>query len=134
MSLGNPTAENVYKPQSGSAIAGATAKLVNTTQSELETMAVCVAGQYKIARGQHTTLDANDTVVTGLATVVAVVASFNDAPVEGCKFVSADIGDQAGAPAAGSILIKTHKDTDADAAIIDATTFTIKVNWLAFGT
>lgn len=84
--------------------------------------------------GQHTTIDANDTVVTGLATVVAVVASFNDAPVEAAKFVSADVGDQAGAPAAGSFLLKTHKDTDADAAIVDATTFSIKVNWIALGT
>lgn len=89
---------------------------------------------YRIARGQHTTVDADDTVVTGLNTVVAVVASFNDAPVEAAKFLSATIGDQAGAPAAGSIQIKTHKDTDADAAIVDATTFSIKVNWIAIGT
>lgn len=101
---------------------------------ELETVAGGVAAGYKIARGQHTTLDADDTVVTGLTTVVAAVASFDDAPVEGAKFVSCTIGDQAGAPAAGSIQIKTHKDTDADAAIVDATTFTKKINWIAIGT
>lgn len=93
-----------------------------------------VASGYKLARGVHTTLDADDTVVTGLTTVVAAVASFHDAPVEAAKFVSCTIGDQAGAPAAGSIQIKTHKDTDADAAIIDATTFTIKIDWIAIGT
>lgn len=89
---------------------------------------------YRIARGVHTTVDANDTVVTGLNTVVSVVVAFKDPPVEAGKFVSADIGDQAGSPDAGSFLLKSHKDTDADAAIVDATTFSLEVNWIAIGT
>lgn len=94
-----------------------------------------VAAGYKVARGQHTTLDADDTVVTGLATVVAVVASFESDPVAGAQFVTAVLGNQAGAPAAGSIQIKTWKATaTADTAIIAATTFTKLVNWIAIGT
>jgi hypothetical protein len=93
-----------------------------------------VAQSYKVARGQHITVDEDDTVVTGLATVVSVVAVLDSDPVAGCQFVTASIGDQAGAPAAGSILIKTWKATDtADTAIIPATTFTKNVNWIAIG-
>jgi hypothetical protein len=88
----------------------------------------------KIARGQHTTVDADDTVVTGLATVVAVVASLDDDPVDGVMHVTATLGDQAGSPAAGSIQIKSWKSTDADATLIAGTTFTKKVNWIAIGT
>lgn len=93
-----------------------------------------VAGGYKVARGQHTTVDENDTVVTGLTTVVAVVASLDSDPVDGAMYVTASIGDQAGAPAAGSVLIKTWKNTDADATHVAATTFSMKVNWIAIGT
>lgn len=115
--------------------AGSELRIAGTNvATALATAPAAVAAGYKIARGQHTTVAASDTVVTGLAAVVSVTVSFDDAPVEGAKFVSATIGDQAGTPAAGSILIKTHKDTDADAAIVDATTFTIKVNWIAIGT
>lgn len=92
----------------------------------------------RLARGQTTTVSASDTVVTGLATVVSVVASLDDDPVVGCSFASASRGDQAGAPAAGSILVKTWKPTTAGAAgnpdVIAATTFTKKVNWIAIGT
>ena len=96
-----------------------------------------IAAGYKLARGQATTVAASDTVVTGLTTVVAVVASLESDPVVGCSFASAAIGDQAGAPAAGSILVKTWKPTTAGAAgnpdVIAATTFTKKVNWVAIG-
>lgn len=93
-----------------------------------------VAANYALARGQHTTVAASDTVVTGLATVVAVVAQLDDDPVDGCMHVTSSIGDQAGAPAAGSILIKTWKSADADATLIAATTFAKKINWIAIGT
>lgn len=95
----------------------------------LATSPAAVAAGYKIARGVHTTLDENDTVVTGLTTVVAVVVSLGSDPVAGCSKASATIGDQAGAPAAGSILIKTW---EADETV--ATTFTKLVNWIAIGT
>jgi hypothetical protein len=92
------------------------------------------AGGYKLARGQHTTVAASDDIGTGLATVVSVVASLDDDPVDGAMHVTASIGDQAGTPIAGNILIKTWKSTDADATLIAATTFAKKVNWIAVGT
>lgn len=98
------------------------------------TSIITTAGGGRMARGQHTTVDENDTVVTGLSGALAlVVVSLNDAPVAGCQFVTGDIGDQAGAPAAGSFLLKSWKATaTADTAIIAATTFSKKVNWIAF--
>lgn len=89
----------------------------------------------KTVVGQTTTASASDTVATGLNTVLAVVANLEDAPVLTCFMATANIGDQAGAPAAGSILIKTWKPTaSGDATPIAATTFGKKVNWIAIGT
>lgn len=106
-----------------------------TTITVAGVVTVAFAGDSpKMVKGQSTTVAASDTIATGLATVTHVVASFNDAPIEAAKFVSADIGDQVAAPVAGSFLLKTWKDTDADAAIAAATTFGLKVNWIAFGT
>lgn len=94
-----------------------------------------VAAGYKIARGQGTTVAASDTIATGLTTVVSAVANLEDAPVIGADRVNAAIGDQAGAPVAGSILIKSFKPTAAgDATPIAATTFGKKYNWVAVGT
>jgi hypothetical protein len=93
-----------------------------------------VADGYKVARGVHTTAAASDTVVTGLATVVAIIATLASDPVDGAMYVTASIGDQAGTPAAGSVLIKTWKNTDADATHVAATTFSLGVNWIAIGT
>lgn len=101
----------------------------------LATAVAGVAAGYKVARGQATTATASDTVVTGLATVVSAVANLEDAPVIGCDRAQAVIGDQAGTPAAGSILVKTFKPTaSGDATPIAATTFSKKVNWIAIGT
>jgi predicted RecA/RadA family phage recombinase len=84
--------------------------------------------------GQATTVTASDTIVTGLAKVISVVASLDDAPVIGCDRAQASIGDQAGAPASGSILLKTFKPTaSGDATPIAASTFGKKVNWVAVG-
>lgn len=88
----------------------------------------------KIASGQHKTVAADDTVVTGLTKVLYAVASLEDAPVIGSDRAQAVVGDQAGTPAAGSILIKTFKPTSAtDTTPIAATTFSKKVNWIALG-
>jgi len=90
--------------------------------------------QLAVATGQMTTATASDTVVTGLAKVSAAVAVLEDAPVIGCDRALAAIGDQAGAPASGSILVKTYKPTlTTDATPIAATTFSKKVNWIAWG-
>jgi hypothetical protein len=88
----------------------------------------------KVASGQTTTVAASDTIVTGLKKVLACVANLEDAPVIGCDRAQAVMGDQAGTPAAGSILVKTFKPTaTGDATPIAATTFTKKVNWIAIG-
>lgn len=94
-----------------------------------------VATGYKIARGVHTTVTASDTVATGLATVVAVIVSMGSDPVDDPFMCSATIGDQAGAPAAGSVYIKTWKNTGGtDPTPLAATTFSKAVNWIAVGT
>lgn len=101
--------------------------------------AVSAAGAVTVKRtgsvsGQAATVAAVDTIVTGLSKVRAVIATLNDAPVAGCQFVTADVGDQAGAPAAGSFLLKTWKSTaGGDTTQVAATTFGKKVNWVAFG-
>jgi hypothetical protein len=88
----------------------------------------------KIARGQLTTVTAADTVVTGLASVAAVVVSLESDPTDNPFMASAQIGDQAGAPAAGSIIIKTWQNTTGtDPTPAAASTFGKKVNWLAIG-
>jgi len=113
---------------------------ITASGAEINALVTGLAGGYKIARGQHTTSAASDTKVTGLTTVVAVFATLDDDPVDGCQFVTASIGTQAGAPAAGSVYIKTWKSTqagthpDPDLTWIPATTFSKKVNWFAIGT
>ena len=93
-----------------------------------------LSGQLRTARGQHTTVTASDTVITGLTKVVAVVASLDSDPADDPMLASASIGDQAGAPASGSILIKTWKNTGGtDPTPVAATTFAKKVNWIAVG-
>lgn len=96
-----------------------------------------VAAGYKIARGVHQQAAAQDTVVSGLATVVAVVVSFRDAPTLKQMFVAGSIGDQNGAPVAGSFYIKSYKPTaSGDVTPVAATDFTDNINfdWIAVGT
>lgn len=84
--------------------------------------------------GQHTTVAASDTVNTGLGTVLGCVANLEDAPVIGCDRAQAVKGDQAGTPAAGRVLIKSFQPTaTGNATPIAATTFSKKVNWIAWG-
>lgn len=108
---------------------------VSKTAAQINALVGGVAGSYRLARGVHTTVDEDDTVVTGLTTVVAVVVSLESDPVAGAQFATGVVGNQAGAPAAGSIQIKTWKATAAgDTALIAATTFSKLVNWIAIGT
>ena len=96
-----------------------------------------VASNYKLARGVHQQASASDTIVTGLATVVAVVACFRDAPTVNQLSCSATIGNQSGAPAAGSFLLRTYKPTAVnDVTPTAATDFTDNINfdWIAIGT
>ena len=93
-----------------------------------------VAAGYKVARGVAA-VTGTATVVTGLATVVAVTATAQD-DLDGDTLagVSASIGDQAGAPAAGSVYLKAWKNNaDGDATMVAANAAK-NVNWIAIGT
>jgi hypothetical protein len=93
-----------------------------------------VAASYKLARGAVVPTTAAHTVVTGLTTVVAAVVSFKGPQTLTHMFVAATIGDQAGAPAAGSIVITSLKPTGvADVSPIDASTPWSAIDWIAVG-
>lgn len=107
---------------------------VTPTAAQINLLAQGVAAGYKIARGTLTPVSASDTVVTGLSTVVAAVASLKGAPTLTHNIVVADIGDQAGTPVAGSILIKSYKPTGAaDCTPVAATTPWSAVDLVAIG-
>ncbi|PWV90260.1 hypothetical protein DFQ01_14436 [Paenibacillus cellulosilyticus] len=90
---------------------------------------------YKVARGTVTPTSASHTVATGLTTVVAAVATLRGTPTLTHLWVGADVGNQSGAPAAGSILIKSWKPTaSGDVTPIAATTPWGAVDWIAIGT
>ena len=97
-----------------------------------------VAAGYKLARGQAVTASAADTVATGLASVVSATATLETDPADTCDVATVQIGNQAGTPAAGSIIIKTWMVTTGGAAgnptLVAASAFTKKVNWIAVGT
>lgn len=89
-----------------------------------------------IKSGEHIQATASDTIVTGLSLVTAVVVTPRTRTVKQLNF-NASPGDQAGTPAAGSILITSQKPTAVnDVTPIAATDFTdnIKVDWIAVGT
>lgn len=111
------------------AVAVAAAESADTTGAVL----LDAPGGLRMAAGVHTTVTAADTVVTGLQQVVAVVATFQTDPADANTYVSATIGDQAGAPAAGSVIIKTWKQSGTDPTPIAADAFSKAVNWIAFG-
>ena len=93
-----------------------------------------VAAGYMLARGVITPTDGADTVVTGLTTVVAAIAQLVATPILTHMFSSATIGDQSGAPAAGSIII-VHRSptTSTNVTPIDAATTFVDVAWIAIG-
>jgi hypothetical protein len=123
-------------PDNGLGKVGVTAFNLNTSDVNQNPNGAAPVGGIKVVVGTHNTVAASDTVVTGLATVITVVAVLDADPGDDPGWVSASIGDQAGAPAAGSVLIKTWKTTNAanDVTPIAATTFAKKVNWIAIGT
>lgn len=88
----------------------------------------------KVVGGQATTATATDTVVTGLATVTSCMASYDTDPADANFLVSCTIGDQAGSPAAGSVIIKQWQNTSgSDPTPAAGASFSKKVNWIAFG-
>jgi len=96
----------------------------------LATAAPLVAGK-KIVYGLFTSLSASDTLVTGLSVVEMAMAVMQDAPVVGCESASASIGDQVATPVAGSILLQSWKTLGGTP--VAASTFSLKIAWLAIG-
>ena len=127
-------ASRTYRDQAGDLHLNG-GKIWDANEKDVSNVVSGQAAGYKIARGVTTTATASDTVATGLTTVIAAVASLEDAPGLDPGLCQAVVGDQAGTPAAGSILIKTYKFTStANPTPIAATTFTKKVSWVAIGT
>jgi hypothetical protein len=118
------------------AVAADFAKLhaITRTAAGLNADVVGVAAGYRVARGVAA-VTGTATVVTGLTTVVAVVASAqDDLDGDALAGVSATVGNQSGAPAAGSVILKCWKATaDGDATLIAATAAK-SVGWIAVGT
>jgi len=114
---------------------GGALKIAGT--DETATLAAALAGVaagYKIARGVEA-VTGTATVVTGLSTVVAVIACpQDDLDGDALAGVSATIGDQDGSPAAGSVVLKCWKSNgDGDATLVAADAEK-NVNWIAIGT
>jgi hypothetical protein len=86
------------------------------------------SSQYKIDFGMHTSVTASDTVVTRLRVVMAAWANLQSAPVAAAASASASVGNQAGVPAAGAILVQTWASPPAV-----ATAFAKQVSWIAIG-
>lgn len=126
-------AKNFTKVAAGNTPMGVAYSSADTGDTTGEVLLDPPVGGFKISCGQHTTITAADTIVTGLATVLSVVAGFETDPADPNSYVSAQIGDQAGTPAAGSAIIKTWKQSGTDPTPIAADTFAKKVNWIAIG-
>lgn len=95
---------------------------------------VGVATGYKLARGVAT-ITGSGTVVTGLTTVVSVVVTMQaDASLTNGVSATATIGDQAGTPAAGSVILKVWKPTASGDVTPIASAAAVAVNWIAVGT
>lgn len=105
-------------------------------QDVLTNPVVGVGADYKIARGVSSITGSGD-VVTGLTTVVSItVTPQSDLDGDTLAGCSATIGNQAGAPAAGSVTIKCWKVTTGGAAgnpTLIAADAAKSVNWIAVG-
>jgi hypothetical protein len=95
------------------------------------------AAAYKLVHGVAA-VTGTLTVVTGLKTIVSVQATSQD-DLDGGTLagVSATVGNQSGAPAAGSIILKCWKVTTGGAGgnpTLIAATAAKNVNWFCLGT
>jgi hypothetical protein len=108
---------------------------VTATAAAINALVAGAAGGYKIARGVTAIGAASEDIATGLTTVVAAVVSLVGDPSMTHMYSSVTPGDQAGAPAAGSIRVKSWKPTAAnDCTPIAATDVFANVAWIAIGT
>lgn len=72
-------------------------------------------------------------IVTGLKSVVAVIACQQDDASINASMVTATIGDQSTAPVAGSIRVKVWAPTSSGNPTPVASTTPTNVNWVALG-
>jgi hypothetical protein len=94
-----------------------------------------VGADYVVARGVTAITADTQTIVSGLNTVVAVIVTLRDDPTGTHQVSTASIGNQSGAPAAGSFIVKSWKSTSVgNPTLVAATTPWAAVNWIAFGT
>lgn len=91
-------------------------------------------GLAQVASGTVLPTTGTNTIVTGIGRVLtAAVASLRGALSLTHHGVTCDIGNQAGAPAAGSIILTHTKPTGAaDVTPIAATTPWVNVDWIAY--
>jgi hypothetical protein len=103
-------------------------------QAALTNPVVGAGSGYKMARGVAT-ITGSGTVVTGLTTVVSVTATMQeDFSLTNGIGASGSIGDQAGSPAAGSVILKVWKPTANNDTTPVASGAAVHVNWIAVGT
>jgi hypothetical protein len=79
---------------------------------------------------------ASDLVATGLAKVYGAVANLESDPALLGSYATASVGNQAGTPPAGFILVKTWKPTatgDATPIAASGNGLGKAVNWMAWG-
>lgn len=108
---------------------------VTKTSEQINLLVQGVASGYKLAHGTATIGTASDTIVTGLATVVDAVVTMVGDPSMTHMLSTCTKGDQAGSPAAGSIIIKSWKPTAVnDVTPIAASDVFANVSWIAMGT
>lgn len=90
-----------------------------------------------IAKGVATNTTATLTVVTGLGVLTSVVVSMGQSTAfnGGHEMVIADLGDQAGNPAAGSFILRSLNDNNLtnDVQTTSGSSLNKKINWIAAG-
>ncbi len=87
------------------------------------------ANALKVASGEHTTVAAADSVVTGLSRVLAVTVSLAEDAADALSWVTCAVPSSG-----GTITIKTWKNTSGtDPTPAAATAFSKKVSWIAVG-
>lgn len=108
---------------------------VTKTAAQINLLTLGVVGGYRIAHGVATIGAASGDFATGLATVTNVIVSMVGDPSMTHMFSTGTVGNQTGAPAAGSIRIKSWKPTAVgDVTPIAATGPFGNVAWIAIGT
>lgn len=107
---------------------------VTKTAAQINALLAAVTAGKKIAFGTKAVGAASEDVVTGLTTVEYAFCSMVGDPSATHCMSTCTVGNQTGAPAAGSIRIKSWKFTAAnDNALIAAAGVFANVSWIAIG-